>query len=588
MRNTDPDECRAACEVCGTGLREPMLWRVRRPNDLDPGAAGSPGGSGRIPFRLRIGVTGHRDLEDVDALAGEVRDRLGKIVERFPTRATTPIVITILSSLADGADQLVAREALSLLGDDGVELQAVLPVSLERYRKNFPDPTGFEELFRKASRRTQMPYRKAHAAAYGNAGRFIVDHSDVMIALWDGCPSEREGGTAEIVAYAREQHVCLLVVPTRRTQHPHLAPRTDAGATDPLRELAPAREAFEHIAKYNKRSANETRFERDLSERRARLGALLAESPAHPTYEEVAAWALPHLVRANHLALRYQWWYKRFGEMLYLFAALAVTAVAAQSQYGLPTQVALLEVGFMVSILAVYFIAKHWLLQDRWLGYRSLAEAFRSGLFMALAGAAGRSVQTTDGVVELATPAETLELDDLRETWHQRAFSEAWSRRPRIDIERPMAADLRRFLVEGWIAEQIGYHHDVARRARRTRKAITWALFALFGVTIAAGTTHGLELASGPSWRHLSVFLGIALPGFGAALVGLRDLRRYGIHEHRSTRTAERLRRLERERSSKSGVPALRQLAEATQFVIYVESHDWSGVVEFQRLELAI
>ena len=36
-------------------------------------------------------------------------------------------------------------------------------------------------------------------------GRYVVDHCDVLIALWDGMPSSGQGGTAEIVSYAKEQ-----------------------------------------------------------------------------------------------------------------------------------------------------------------------------------------------------------------------------------------------------------------------------------------------------------------------------------------------------------------------------------------------
>ena len=40
---------------------------------------------------------------------------------------------------------------------------------------------------------------------YAKAGQYVVDHCDVLIAVWDGMPSRGRGGTAEIVQYAREQ-----------------------------------------------------------------------------------------------------------------------------------------------------------------------------------------------------------------------------------------------------------------------------------------------------------------------------------------------------------------------------------------------
>ena len=48
--------------------------------------------------------------------------------------------------------------------------------------------------------------------AYEQVGRHVVDHCDVLIAVWDGKPSRGRGGTAEIVAYARERKLPLIIV----------------------------------------------------------------------------------------------------------------------------------------------------------------------------------------------------------------------------------------------------------------------------------------------------------------------------------------------------------------------------------------
>ncbi|MEY2438480.1 MAG: hypothetical protein QOF97_3316, partial [Acidimicrobiaceae bacterium] len=58
-------------------------------------------------------------------------------------------------------------------------------------------------------------------AAYERAGRAVVETSDVLVALWDGGASRGRGGTAEMVAYARERGVPVEVVPVRR---PSVAP----------------------------------------------------------------------------------------------------------------------------------------------------------------------------------------------------------------------------------------------------------------------------------------------------------------------------------------------------------------------------
>src|SRR5215467_13382687 len=86
----------------------------------------------RLP--LVIGVTGHRDLRDrdvpelerqvVDFIVSLRRDYLGRDSE-------TPLIV--LSSLAEGADRLVARVAMA----HGARLVAPLPMPVEEYRRDF-------------------------------------------------------------------------------------------------------------------------------------------------------------------------------------------------------------------------------------------------------------------------------------------------------------------------------------------------------------------------------------------------------------------------------------------------------------------
>jgi hypothetical protein len=49
----------------------------------------------------------------------------------------------------------------------------------------------------------EMSPRDNRAEAYQQAGRYVVEHSAVLLAVWDGLPAGGRGGTAEIVAWAR-------------------------------------------------------------------------------------------------------------------------------------------------------------------------------------------------------------------------------------------------------------------------------------------------------------------------------------------------------------------------------------------------
>jgi hypothetical protein len=115
-----------------------------------------------------------------------------------------------------------------------------------------------------------------------------------------------------------------------------------------------------------------------------------------------------------------------------------------------------LEVAFMLALSAVYLLAKRLRLHGRWLGCRSLAEAFRGGLFITITGAAGQR----DG-------EEHSEEVDLVEPWYQRALSEAWRYRPRLHVGSSHTLVLRAFLVDGWIDSQIHYHRDARERYKR-------------------------------------------------------------------------------------------------------------------------
>ena len=99
-----------------------------------------------IPYRIRIGVTGHRKVADPEALQALVRDAIDFEVEKlFPEKSrkeiecvlrsgTTAISLRVLSPLAEGADRVVARAVLSKLG---ARVDAILPFAIEDYLEDF-------------------------------------------------------------------------------------------------------------------------------------------------------------------------------------------------------------------------------------------------------------------------------------------------------------------------------------------------------------------------------------------------------------------------------------------------------------------
>lgn len=155
--------------------------------------------------RLSVGVTGHRDIRP-GALAGlrsQVRGFFESLGQQHPGQE-----IELFSALAEGADTIAAEAALEL----GIALVAVLPLPLEIYSREFGSPQAaslFEELLGKAERTVELPPKAGADLAdqdvrswhYARMGAWLSNHSQVLLALWDGKDNQALGGTAQVVRY---------------------------------------------------------------------------------------------------------------------------------------------------------------------------------------------------------------------------------------------------------------------------------------------------------------------------------------------------------------------------------------------------
>lgn len=167
---------------------------------------------------VRIGVTGHRHIADVDRARAGV-DRALDRVQRLASHPSRPVpAFEVVSPLAEGADRLVVRQALER---PGTRLIVPLPFAKDDYVTDFlegPSRSEFEDLLARAGEVVTMPAAPSRAAGYAAAGRYVVDRCDVLLALWDGRPTQGHGGTAEIVAHAVEKGKLVLWIETSR--HP--------------------------------------------------------------------------------------------------------------------------------------------------------------------------------------------------------------------------------------------------------------------------------------------------------------------------------------------------------------------------------
>jgi hypothetical protein len=181
----------------------------------------------KIPFRLTIGVTGHRTFFDQPSLRETIQRVLDEIKYTHTYDGLTEFTWCILTPLAEGADRIVAEEILKR--PEGSALKVVLPLAIADYLEDFGTPQSKEEFHQLLAKdRSPISLKKlplqdeyppemiadARRDAYEQGGKFVVDHCDILIALWDGKESRGQGSTAEIVRYAEEQKCPRYIIST--------------------------------------------------------------------------------------------------------------------------------------------------------------------------------------------------------------------------------------------------------------------------------------------------------------------------------------------------------------------------------------
>ena len=171
---------------------------------------------------LRIGISGHTDLDPshMEIVQEAVKQAIAFIEQQFPEN-----YLTVFSPLMLGADRLVARE---LLKKDASRLIAVLPVPQDEYINDFGPTDDYRVDTKGSELRREFRYwlstraieiieirtQPTRTEAYLKAGRFIAEHSDLMIVVWDGQAGANASTTAQNVRQAEkfEMPICHIWV----------------------------------------------------------------------------------------------------------------------------------------------------------------------------------------------------------------------------------------------------------------------------------------------------------------------------------------------------------------------------------------
>lgn len=160
--------------------------------------------SSEFPQFHVVGFTGHRHVADPKRIAAAIDRALREL------RSSTPGEWIALSSVAAGSDSLFAEAAAEL----GLAWHAILPLPPAEFKKDFTaeEWKHAESLLPEAEVVRVTAEAEAREDAYLDCGMETVNGCDILLAVWDGAPARGKGGTAEVIAYARELGRPLLII----------------------------------------------------------------------------------------------------------------------------------------------------------------------------------------------------------------------------------------------------------------------------------------------------------------------------------------------------------------------------------------
>ena len=140
---------------------------------------------------MKVGITGHQNLGSKETITW-LSDVLATVVHKYG-------IDMGITSLAIGADQLYAQ----ILRKKDIRYLAIIPS--DQYEKTFANTSDLEKynsLLHDASEVIKLPFNAPSEVAFYEAGKHMVNLSDMVIAIWDGQPAKGLGGTGDVVHYA--------------------------------------------------------------------------------------------------------------------------------------------------------------------------------------------------------------------------------------------------------------------------------------------------------------------------------------------------------------------------------------------------
>lgn len=556
-----------------------------------------------------------------------------------PTKRT-PLKLTVISSLAMGADQIVARAVCDFVRRPEQRnryLEAVLPFPRDVYQEEFddrdaldafcmlmaldkghwnthPNPTVMFPDFPASpdpdDPRQTLPRHKAYAAA----GRQVVEMSEIVIAIWDPSREEGAGGTGETARYAVDRgRLVLWLNPANLAAGAFVlrsaASGNDEGVVDgaigappglrvaPLpataKQLSPN---FHRLAAYNRDAAIDDKTLETTTRSHVEATRAIAERChlPQPAIDSITESLLPHVLRADHVSVRYQALRDSAAWLWPVAAAFVVSLMAFQIIF-LPDAYWLAFVELMVLLLgyASHRVSVYDAWHEKWLNDRRLAEGLRAAMFTSLVvgdedvmHGNRRDLHILDRhheALPFYNPAHAWFVGTLKRVLRKerRRFA------PSIDLgRRDHCRAVASFLAAAWIRPQAEYH---ARRAARhgkvtrvsgkLRLALILAM-AFVAVLHAVGFGHGAEAHTGSRMGALDLwvaFLTIVLPAWTAAFHVVLALDDHERMEERAAHMARLLGMLATSLDQVDNAAELRECVADAERLMDLESEEWAA-----------
>lgn len=582
--------------------------QTHRQRATEPGNSFEP-----IPFRIRVGVTGHRTLPDAETVRISVLNAIQEFAPAlFPANTQlrvkdvlaaghTGLVFSVLSPLAEGTDRVVAQTVLELPES---RLEVVLPMPVDEYKKDFASAESCAEFDALLARCPEPMCLSAarvttncgsqpafdRKVAYEAAGRYVVNHCDILLAIWDGQPARGRGGTAKIVAYAMEQEVPVL----------HLW-NGQAKLHNPAKFTPLDAEALFALDRWNRMNVQQSRHDKAFRDQDDEFFGPLAGKEPGADQMPVLPDAAKQLVRTRMLtyyargsaiaeACRDQ--YLGGGWKIYTFSAAAVLFAALGTILGEVRQIFHRESVAQVCFLVEFFLLAIMVVKLKrthraqthpgWLENRFLTERIRCAAFLAVCGVKPEPIEV---------PA-FMGAQEIDRGWLARVLDEMQFRLPRLTLFAPAELEgLRQFISQRWLQDQIAYHQEKARNYQIYLHRLTRAGEIIVPTTIVVALLHvcmgSFELEFNYVWlfRGFFTLLALVLPAVAAALAGIETYREFKRLSVRSSIMARRIEQLDRRLTSASTPDEFLVLLHKIDKVMLQETQDWMTLMRHVEIK---